>query len=779
MEVQQRILIIDDEVGLAANLKDIIEEQGYLVDVAYDGAGGLALCRDKTFDVALIDIKLPDMSGHEVAENMAVLSPQMECILITGYASLEGAIEAVKQKRVAAYEIKPLNMNHILSLVKEIVSRKGVEKALIASERRYREMSELLPDAIYEMDTSFKITYANRATFQMFGYTEQDISAGLYLTDIIAPKDLEWAIQRLGRRAQWESPATTEYTLHRKDGSSLTCEGTSSVIRDDDGMIVGYRGVVRDITERKQAEEERAYLMARIQEQAQRVQQIMDTVPEGILLLDAGGRVIHSNSVAQKYLFVLADAQVGNTLTHLGDRPLAELLTSPPRGLWHEACTDGTPSRIFEVIARPIETGPGIEGWVLSIRDVTQEREIQQRAQQQERLASVGQLAAGIAHDFNNIMATIVLYAQMLSRVDGLSLRDRERLATINQQAQHATKLTQQILDFGRHAVMERRPLDMLLFLKEQVKLLKRTLPENIEIGLVYGPDEHTVNADPTRIQQMLMNLAINARDAMPEGGSLHIGLERVRTLPPSIQPIRGEKALPADQEEWVQITVSDTGIGITPDLLPHIFEPFFTTKAPGAGSGLGLAQVHGIVKQHEGEIYVQSPSTTLRKDQEGQGTTFTIYLPALPVHPPESPSLELPALVEGQGETILVVEDDVAARQALVDSLELLNYRTIAAADGREALELLEQAYSQAEMIALVLSDVVMPGMGGIPLLQALRQRGLTTPLVLLSGHPMEKEMGDLQAHGLTDWLLKPPSLEQLAQAVAQAIKGKKTLSK
>jgi signal transduction histidine kinase/CheY-like chemotaxis protein len=552
----------------------------------------------------------------------------------------------------------------------------------------------------------------------------------------------------------------------------------------------------REITTRKRAEEERARLLAQIHEQVQRVQQIMDTVPEGVLLLDADGQVILANPLGRKDLVALANASVGDALTHLGDRPLAELLTSPYHGFWHEVALEGPPPRVFEIIAKPIETGPSPDGWVLVIRDMTREREFQRYSQQQARLATVGQLAAGIAHDFNNIMATIVLYAQMLSQTEDPSPRSRERLATINQQAKHATNLIQQILDFSRRAVLERRPLNLLPLLKEQVKLLERTLPENIQIALAYGPDEYTINADPTRMQQAIMNLAVNARDAMPGGGDLRFGLERVQVQPGESPPLPE-----MEPGEWVQVTVADTGSGIPPDVLPHIFDPFFTTKAPGEGSGLGLAQVHGIVKQHDGEIGVQSPSTGpsamlragsgqapstefipseaegLRTGQAGHGTTFTIYLPALPVHQPEAPTLELLTLAKGQGETILVtilvVEDDASTRQALVDSLELLNYRTLAAEDGQEALEILERQASEDSNpeVALVLSDVVMPGMGGVALFHALRQRSLAVKVVLMTGHPLEEEMESLRTQELSDWLPKPSNLEQLAQVLARAL--------
>lgn len=497
---------------------------------------------------------------------------------------------------------------------------------------------------------------------------------------------------------------------------------------------------------------ERLHLLDKTRKQAQQIQQIMDTVPEGVLLLDAAGRVVLANPVAEEDLLVLAGVGVGGTLTHLGERPLAELLIPPPKGLRHETTTDG---RSFQVIAQPVEAGPTPGGWVLVTRDVTQQRVVEQRIQQQERLAAVGQMAAGIAHDFNNIMATIVLYAHMVARVEGLSTRDRGRMETINQQAKHATQLIQQILDFSRRAVLERRPLDLAPFLKEQVKLLERTLPESIEVKLDCGPDEYIVNADPTRMQQIVANLALNARDAMPEGGELCIGLEHIRVKP-------GESPLLPEMGagEWVQVTVSDTGTGIPPDVLPHVFDPFFTTKEPGEGTGLGLAQVHGIVGSHDGHIDLKS--------QIGQKTTFTIYLPALSTRPVETPTLEMSTLAKGQGETILVVEDSASTRKALVESLEELNYRVLEAANGQEALTMLEQRSAE---IALVLSDVVMPRMGGIALLHALRERGLPARMVMVTGHLLQKELEDLRAQGIIDWLPKPPELEQLAEVVARAL--------
>lgn len=544
-------------------------------------------------------------------------------------------------------------------------------------------------------------------------------------------------------------------TTHRaKDGTLHTIDFTLKPIQNESGAVTLLIPEGRDITDRKKVEEMRERLTQQIQEQARQMAQILATVPAGMLLLDAERRIVQANPTAQKHLVTLAGAKVGSRLSHLGDRPLDEFLTSPPtQGLWHEAKAH---ARTFEIIARPVESGAEPEGWVLAINDVTREREVQTQLQRQERLAAVGQLAAGIAHDFNNIMAVIMLYTQMASKAPEMTGKSRERLEIASGQAKRATALIQQILDFSRRAVLERRPMDLVLFVKEIVKMLERTIPENIKITLTYEMDTSTVNADPTRLQQAIMNLVINARDAMPEGGELRITLSRGDVADQARCVVCGQVI----EGEWVCIKVTDTGSGIPADVLPYIFDPFFTTKEPGKGTGLGLAQVYGIVAQHEGHIAVAT--------QEGAGTTFAIYLPPMLEQSPATVLPEAQTLAHGHGETILVVEDEASLRTALLDSLELLNYRVLQAANGREALEILEQ---RAGEIALVLSDMVMPEMGGQALFYALQQRSLTLPVVMLSGHPMENELESLLTQGLAGWMLKPPRIEQLSHLLERAL--------
>jgi signal transduction histidine kinase len=505
--------------------------------------------------------------------------------------------------------------------------------------------------------------------------------------------------------------------------------------------------------ERCQAEQDKLRLQAQVEAQAQQMQHIVNTIPEGVLLLDAENIVIQANPVAKKDLKVLANAQIGDKLTHLGGRSIKTLQTSPPKGFWHKVQAKG---RSFEIIAKPVEARADTSGWVLVIRDVTREQEITQRMRQQERLSAVGQLAAGIAHDFNNIMTVITLYTHLMLRTPDLSDKLQERLNVVAQQALRASDLIEQILDFSRSTVLEKHPLDLLPFLKEFIKLLRRTLPEHIEVTLTYGLDQYIVNADPARMQQVLMNLAFNARDAMPQGGALNFALEHVSLEAPETLPV--PEMSPG---AWIKIAVSDTGVGIPSEIQSKIFDPFFTTKEDGEGTGLGLAQAFGIMKLHEGEIVVES--------EVGQGTTFTLYLPPLQTSQIEAPPLETEDLAKGQGETILVVEDNTTTREALIDSLDLLNYHVLSAANGQEALSMLEKYEDQ---VALILSDIVMPEMGGVALLRTINQRGLGVRMVMLTGHPLDQALEELRPLGLVDWMLKPPSMENLADVIAKALR-------
>ena len=384
-----------------------------------------------------------------------------------------------------------------------------------------------------------------------------------------------------------------------------------------------------------------------------------------------------------------------------------------------------------------------------TVQDITERVMLEEQIQSQERLAAVGQLAAGIAHDFNNILSSITLYTDLLQRtLPDLSAKNQKRLQTIANQTERATKLIQQILDFSRQSPLQRSPMNIRQSLGELVDMLQRTLPETIKLKFKYGQSIYMADIDPTRFQQVFMNLAVNARDAMPDGGELTFTITNYHLSADDPPPVVN---MPVG--DWIKIQVTDTGLGIDTSVLPRIFDPFFTTKPPGKGTGLGLAQVYGIITQHDGFIIIDS--------EKQDGTTFTIFLPALSQDIKMDMGLVTITDEIGHGETILIVEDDDLTREALVMALEDLHYTTIVATNGREGLAIIKEATQQIDM---VLSDMLMPEMNGLELISIMRQQGIDLPVAILSGYVLEDDLETMQQLGVVGWLYKPPNLKQLA---------------
>lgn len=502
---------------------------------------------------------------------------------------------------------------------------------------------------------------------------------------------------------------------------------------------------------------ERISLLEKIQENARRIQQIIDTVPEGVILVDHQQSIVLANPMAQVFLQEAATFGPGDRLTQLGKQSIAELLAGDDQPQWHEIVLDDRRRRVFELATRPLQMNGTSGGWVIVVRDVTQERENQTRIQMQERLATVGQLAAGIAHDFNNILAAIVVYSDLLMRDSNLLPSSKERLTVIQKQVQRAASLIRQILDFSRRSVMEQSMIDLLPFIKELDKLLQRVLPENIRVELTYQPGKYIVNADPARLQQVFMNLAVNARDASPHGGVIRFRLEKIkvhegdRPICPEVPP-----------GSWIRVTVKDDGEGIPAEALPHIFEPFFTTKPIGQGTGLGLAQAYGIIKQHEGYIDVHS--------QPGEGSTFHIYLPEKEIIRDEESEAMPPVELKGSGETILLVEDDYPTREAMRTLLEDSNYQVVSAANGAEALQIF---YEREASIDLIVSDIVMPVMGGMALYQALQMLQPDIKMLFITGHPIQDRDKIILETGNVSWLQKPFSIAVFNQVIYELLHG------
>lgn len=504
--------------------------------------------------------------------------------------------------------------------------------------------------------------------------------------------------------------------------------------------------------------------------QLERFRALLDQANDAIFLLQVpSGRLIDVNESACRQLRATRERLLASTIDDL-----------IPAVAWQQIRSFSTHKQAMENGAETIttvlqkedgETFP-TEMTVQSVeleedtyaivvaRDITERKKMEEQLRRQEQLAAIGQLAAGIAHDFRNLLSTVILYAQLSMRERDLPPSVAQKLQTIVDESYKATDLVQQILDFSSRAMIKTEPINLTALTADVLNVLSCTLPETIHLTLdVAGTaaGAYIAKVDPGRIQQALTNLALNARDAMPEGGALRFALSRTEKRPGKIPE--------SDQAstEWLCLAVSDTGSGMTEEVQKHLFEPFFTTKEVGKGTGLGLAQVYGIVRQHDGYIDVTSAP--------GEGTTFTLCFPAYQeqIAPRESEA-QAPIPV-GQGETILLVEDEPRLRNAERAMLEALGYRVVTAKNGRDALVQCQTAGRLEEhcpRIDLVITDLVMPELGGEELLRELQKVRPTLPVLAVTGYALQKkDLDQMKEIGFVDVLAKPFDMEQLARVV------------
>ena len=380
----------------------------------------------------------------------------------------------------------------------------------------------------------------------------------------------------------------------------------------------------------------------------------------------------------------------------------------------------------------------------------------QEHVVQQERLAAVGHLSAGIAHDFNNILTSILGHAEILQMSPDTPPDLQAGLQHITTSGRQAESLVRQLLDFSRKSIRQPKVFPLESFIRESVRFYERTIPENVQFTLKLELGDYRIEADQTQMQQVITNLVVNARDAMPSGGTLTIGLSRLDAA--------GEvRCFSCDDPivgEWLCLTVEDNGCGIPEDVLPHVFEPFYTTKGVGDGTGLGLSQVYGIVSQNGGHITVES--------QVGEGTSISLWLPRADGEEGQTEEDVRPAVQRGHGEAILIVEDEPEVLAVMQMMLERLGYQVKTAVDGESALALYRRHHGG---IDLVLSDMVMPGMGGEELFRTLRAEDPGVRMVMMSGYPLRDNGAELLEQGVVAWLEKPIELEPLAQMVADVL--------
>ena len=391
-------------------------------------------------------------------------------------------------------------------------------------------------------------------------------------------------------------------------------------------------------------------------------------------------------------------------------------------------------------------------------QDMTDQIALENQLRQSQKMEAVGQLAAGVAHDFNNVLTVIMGHSSMLLATKPPESRDRKPLQTITAAAERAAKLVRQLLTFSRKQFVNMRPMNIGTTLSTILEMLPRVLPENIMVTINAASDLPLINADAGMMEQMLMNLAVNARDSMPEGGRLTISAEAVE-----VSPALARNNQDARPGRFVCLTVADTGCGMSPDILSHIFEPFFTTKPAGKGTGLGLATVYGIVKQHEGWTEVES--------QPGHGSTFRIFVPTCNIKPEADPVPPVPEPMRRGSETILVVEDEESVRDFVVQLLKSSGYQAIAAESGPQALERWAQ---HGGKIDLLLTDIMMPGgITGRELGDRLQAQDPALKVIYSSGYSPGMAGKDIALLKLNHFLPKPYSPSKLLKSLRQCLDG------
>jgi len=415
---------------------------------------------------------------------------------------------------------------------------------------------------------------------------------------------------------------------------------------------------------------------------------------------------------------------------------------------------DGSPLQIRESGRAFRNAAGGVAHVDGTIEDVTEHRQLEERFRQSQKVQAIGQLAGGVAHDFNNILTVISGYSQLLMSKDGFSEEVRTNLGRIHDAGHRAAELTRQLLAFSRKQRLQPRVIYLNAITAEMDPMLQRLVGENIRIRTIAVSRISPVKADPSQIQQVVMNLVVNARDAMPNGGQLTIETANVTLGGEYVQSHHDVAA-----GDYVMLAVSDTGTGMTREVQGRLFEPFFTTKAPGYGTGLGLATCHGIVKQSGGHIAAYS--------EVGHGTTFKVFLPSVEAEPALAATEQVQDNPHGAGERILLVEDDRTVREFGIGVLESLGYKVISAANGLEALEHLKQQ----PKIDLLVTDVIMPNMGGRKLVEKIRELAPSVPVIFTSGYTFDAlgETDDLDSD--CEFLSKPYGPDALAKKVHESL--------
>jgi len=716
------------------------------------------------------------MSGYTARELLAMSIPELEAVeTAVETASRISKLTALGEDRFesrhrrkdgsvfdveVSVQYRLGDGGRMVAFLRDITGRKQSEAALRESEKRFDELARQSRTIVWEVDLEGLYTYVSPVAEAVWGYTPDEIVGRLHYYDL-HPETGRDEFRRAAREVMIQKGSfhDLENPVETKDGRLSWVSTCGIPLLNADGSLRGYCGSDTDITERKRAE-------ATLRDSEALYRSVLSASPDAIAITDLNGRLLLVSPVALQ----LAGCRNEDEL--LG-RTVLEFVAPEDRERASSAITlmfQGVMSGAGEYLGRSVDgnavvveaSGEFIRdaagqptGMIFVIRDITQRKLLEAKLNQTNKMEAIGRLAGGIAHDFNNLLTVINGYAQML--LSGESTGDEfiSHLGEILKSGERAAGLTRQLLAFSRQQVLEPRNLDLNQVVREMRSLLQRLVGADVEVRIALNAADAGVHADPHQLEQVVMNLTVNARDAMPAGGTLRIETEIVHL---------DEGSLPGHPPEipagwYVTLLVSDTGVGMDEETQRMIFEPFFTTKEVGKGTGLGLSMVQGIVAQSGGHIHVHSVP--------GEGTTFRIYLPALPVEPVRPAEAEAEA-VPGGLETVLVVEDQPEVRYFIVAVLKAQGYHVLQASDGEEALSMCSDQNSRLD---LVLTDIVMPNIGGQMLAGQLEKLRPGIRLLFMSGFTEDVVALKDGAGGKLNFIQKPFTPKQLAAKVRMVL--------
>jgi PAS domain S-box-containing protein len=652
------------------------------------------------------------------------------------------------------WEVRPWHtatgaIGGIIIFSEDVTASHSAEERLREAERRFRTLIEGVKDyAIYTLDPQGRVISWNSGAEKILGYRAEEI-LGQSCECFYTPEAVAAGVpvRDLGEAAARGSVEDEGWHM-RRDGSRFWADGVLAGITDG-GALRGFSRVVRDLTQRRQSDE--------------LLRSVLDSALDGIVGADAGGNILSFNRAAER-LFGYAAAEVigqnvgilmpeGMREDHLrfmdGHRRTGESKVIGVGRQLHGRRKDGSVFPLELVLTQfKLDDRPH---YTAVLRDLTERIRLEEQLRQSQKMEAFGQLAGGVAHDFNNLLSVILTNCYMLVGDLPADHPTRPTIDDVRDAAQRAAGLTRQLLAFSRRQVLAPRILDLNVVVGGVEKMLSRIIGEHIELRSSFDPRLERVKVDQGQVEQVLMNLAVNARDAMVRGGTLSIATQNADL------DAAAAEALGCAPGRYVRLTIADSGVGMPPETKARIFEPFFTTKGPGRGTGLGLATVLGIVQQSGGVISVDS--------EPGKGTLFAIHLPAVSARatPPAPRRRSKPAAPTGR-ETILLVEDEDAVRKVARRILERLGYRVLEASGGSMALAV---HAAHREPIDLVITDVVMPEMSGAQLAEAVRARQPDQRVLFMSGYTDDGVIhhGVLQAG--ENFLHKPIEAEALAREV------------